>query len=230
MFYYIIYPILLILTFFCFWIPYKSGNANTGKSVGILLLVVILIDIITTLDFLSLLLYFFFISFSVIFIIYWTFRYFKLKKAGIITSTILTIGLITLCLSPWISDWTFNTNDAEKILNLHGIKLDDKIDLLSNRSGGFMDYYHIFEIKLSESDYNKVRNIIIKDKKYIGDLDYNWWEKRPELRELDTLNYENEFNYVRDYSEHGKMEDGTFHFVFELSKSERILKYIGSNE
>jgi hypothetical protein len=175
-------------------------------------------------------LYFFFISFSVIFITYWTLRYFKLKKSGTILASILTIGIITLCLSPWISDWTFNENDAKKILTQHGFELKDNVDLIYNASGGFTDYYHIFEIKLSESDYNIVRNSIVKDERYIGDLDYNWWDKRPELRELDTLNYENQYNYVRDYTENEKMEDGTFHFVFELSKSDRTLKYIGSNE
>jgi hypothetical protein len=230
MFYYVIYPILFVLTFFCFWIPIKSGNKNTGKTVGIFLLIIIFLDIITSLDFLSLILYLFFISFSIIFITYWTLSYFKLKKTGIILTSILTVGLITLCLSPWISDWAFNQKDAKEILSQHGIELYDKIELLSNESGGFMDYYHIFEIKLSESDYQNVKNIITHDKNYIGDLEYNWWDKRPELRKLDTLNYENEYNYVRDYNEQGKMEDGTFHFVFELSKSDKTLKYIGSNE
>jgi len=230
MFYYLIYPILLVLTFFCFWIPFKSGNKNTGKSIGILLLIIIFLDIITTLDFLSLILYFLFISFSIIFITYWTLKYFKLKKAGIILTSILTTVFITLCLSPWISDWTFNQTDAKKVLTQHGIELNENFDLISNESGGFTDYYHIFKIKLSKSDYENVKNIITQDKKYIGDLEYNWWENRPELRELDTLNYENQYNYVRDYSEEGKMEDGTFHFVIELSKSERTLKYIGSTE
>ena len=230
MFYYVIYPILLILTFFCFWIPYKSGKENTGKTVGLFLLIIILIDIITTLDFLSLFLYFFFISFSIIFISYWTLRYFKLKKAGMITASILTIGFITLCLSPWISDWTFSESDAKKILSEHGIKLENEFELLSNESGGFTDYYHIFEIELSEPDYEKVKSIITKDKNYIGKLENNWWDKRPELRNLDTMNYENQYKYIRDYSKHGKMEDGTFHFVFELSKTRKTLRYIGSNE
>jgi len=230
MFYYVIYPILLTLTFFCFWVPYKSGKKNTGKTVGVFLLIILLIDIITTLDFLSLFIYFFFISFSIIFLSYWTLRYFKLKKAGIITASILTIGFITLCLSPWISDWTFSESDANKILSEHGIKLENEFELLSNESGGFTDYYHIFEIALSESDYEKVKHLITKDKNYIGELGNNWWEKRPELRNLDTMNYENQYKYIRDYSEHGKMEDGTFHFVFELSKTRKTLRYIGSNE
>jgi hypothetical protein len=157
-------------------------------------------------------------------------RYFKLKKAGMITASILTIGFITLCLSPWISDWTFNENDAQKILSEHGIELENKFELLSNESGGFTDYYHIFEIELSEPDYEKVKSIITKDKNYIGKLENNWWDKRPELRNLDTMNYENQYKYIRDYSEHGKMEDGTFHFVFELSKTKKTLRYIGSNE
>lgn len=194
------------------------------------MLLLIIFDMVTTQDFLSLLLYFFLISFSIIFITYWTFRLYNRNKLGIIFTSLFTIIFLLLCLSPWISDWTFNKNDAREILSEHGIWLGKDIELISNESGGLRDYYHIFEIELSESDYEQIKNMITRDKSYIGNLESDWRNVRHDLMNLDTLNYENQFKYIRDYKEYGKMEDGTFHFVFELSKTRRTLRYIGSNE
>lgn len=222
--------ILLGLTILCFWLPYKHGNKRIGIITGIILPLIIAWTILAELEFLVIFIWPFILVFQIIFLTYWTFRTFNRPKTGKYVSLFLTLGFVLIFMSPWISDWTFSENDTRKILAEHNIELKDDFKILNNESGGFMDYYHIFEIELSNKDYNRIKTEIIKSENYLGNLDYDWYNQRPELRNLDTLNYENKHDYIRDYSEHGKMEDGTFHFVFELSKSENKLKYIGSNE
>jgi len=222
--------VLIGLTVLCFWLPYKNDNKRIGVITGIILSLIIAWTILAELEFLVIFIWPFILVFQIIFLTYWTFRIINKPKTGKYLSSFLTLCFILLCMSPWISDWTFSKNDARELFAKHNIELKEDFKILKNESGGFMDYYHIFEIELSNKDYNRLKDEITKDKNYVGNLDYDWYSKRPDLRKLDTLNYENKYNYIRDYSENGKMEDGTFHFVFELSKSENKLKYIGSNE
>ena len=92
------------------------------------------------------------------------------------------------------------------------------------------DYYHIFELKLSDEDYEEIHEKITDSGSYIGKQGDDWQERQKEFKKYDTLNYETDWDFVREYFTKEKLEDGTFHFVFLLSKSENKLKYIGSNE
>ena len=222
--------ILLGLTFLCFWLPYKNDNKRIGVITGIILSLIISWTILAELEFLVIFIWPFVLVFQIIFLIYWTFRIFKRPKTGKYISLFLTLGFILLCMTPWISDWTFSKKDARKLLAEHNIELKDEFKILKNSSGGFMDYYHILEIELSNRDYNRLKSEIIESRNYLGNLGNDWYSKKPELVKLDTMNYETKYNYIRDFSKKQKFEDGTFHFVFELSKSENKLRYIGSNE
>ena len=224
------YIILSGLTFLCFWLPYKSGRKVVGITVGVLLAVVLMIPLVLPLDFLSLFLFLFFVAFSLVFITYWVFRMFSLPKTGIAFSSALFLIFAYIGADPWIQDWRFDEADAIAVLEKHGFEVSGEAELLSNESGGFSDYYHIFELKLSDEDYEEIQKKITNSGSYIGRQGDDWQERQKEFKEYDTLNYETEWNFVREYYTKEKFEDGTFHFVFLLSKSENKLKYIGSNE
>ena len=222
--------VLLGFTFLCFWLPFKEGKKVTGIILGTLLGIIVIWTIIAELEFLIIFIWPFILAFQITFLSYWIFRVFKKSKAGIYISSFLGIGFILLFMSPWISDWIFSKNDTRNLFERHNIELKDDFKILKNSSGGFMDYYHILEIELSNRDYNRLKTEIIESRNYLGNLENDWYSKRPELVKLDTMNYETKYNYIRDFSKKQKFEDGTFHFVFELSKSENKLRYIGSNE
>ena len=222
--------VLLGFTFLCFWLPFKEGKKVTGIILGTLIGIIVIWTIIAELEFLIIFIWPFILAFQITFLSYWIFRVFKKSKSGIYISSFLGIGFILLFMSPWISDWIFSKNDTRNLFAKHNIELKDDFKILKNSSGGFMDYYHILEIELSNRDYNRLKTEIIESRNYLGNLENDWYSKRPELVKLDTMNYETKYNYIRDFSKKQKFEDGTFHFIFELSKSENKLRYIGSNE
>ena len=230
MVYFVAYVILIGLTFLCFWLPYKSGRKAVGITAGVCLAVVLMIPLVYPLDFLSVFLFLFFVVFSLVFILYWVFRMFSLPKTGIVLSSALFLLFAYIGADPWIQDWRFGKSDAIAVLEKHGFEISGEAELLSNESGGFRDYYHTFELQLSGEDYEEIQRQITNSGSYIGKQGDDWQVRQKELNKYDTLNYETEWNFVKEYFTKEKLEDGTFHFVFQLSKFESKLKYIGSDE
>ena len=168
--------------------------------------------------------------FQIIFITYWTFRFFGKRTAGKITTILLTSIFIILLLSPWISDWMFSKKDVRKILSFHSIELKDDFKILENEAGGFRDYYETFRLKVSDTDFNNISHMITTSKNYKGLFtDYS---KAPSAnyKTKDTIDFETENQFEREYWSSKEMENGTFHFRFQLSKKDKELSYIGSDE
>jgi len=134
-------------------------------------------------------------------------------------------------MQPWISDWTFNKRDAQEILTYHGFKLNDNFKIIRNESGGFRDYYHSFTIEISDSDYQTIAKTIRNSNNYQGLItDLTKQLPMAGYRTFDTVNYETNYHVEREYFSQQKMDDGTFHFHFQLSKTKKELSYIGSDE
>ena len=229
--FYIISSLILFgLTGLCFWLPFKSGNKVTGLSVSIILGLLITLTLIGNLDFLVIFIWPIILAIQIVFISYWTFKVFNRKKIGTIFASILTVIFLLIALSPWITDLTFNKKDVKEILSYHGFELKNNFEIIENESGGFRDYYQTFTIEISDSDYQQIANKIKTSKNYSGlftDL-----TKSPSASYLnyDTIDYETNYHFNRQYFSKQKMDDGTFHFRFQLSKTEKKLSYIGSNE
>jgi len=227
----IISLILFGLTFLCYWLPFKSGHRKIGLIVSGLIGIIVIWTLIGNLDFLVLFIWPTILAFQIVFLAYWTFKLFGLEKMGTIVSIFLTIGFIVLAMQPWITDWTFNKKDVKKMLSWYGIELKDDFKILKNESGGFTDYAHSFTLKISSSDYERIANEIRTSSNFknintaLNDelpmADYNL---------KDTVNYETKHEIKREYYTKKKMEDGTYHFSFRLSKNERELNYFGINE
>lgn len=164
--FYIISSIVLYgLTFLCLFLPYRNGQKQTGYIVGGILTTLITLTLLGNLDFLVIFIWPIIVIFQIIFITFWAFRLFGKKKTGTLITIILIIGATLLIMEPWISDWTFNKNDARKILSFHNLELRDDFKILKNEAGGFRDYYETFTLKLSDNDFNRISNEIKKFKK-----------------------------------------------------------------
>ena len=192
--------------------------------------ILITITLLGNLDFLIIFIYPVIVIFQLIFIVYWTFRLFSRKKAGLIITGFLTVGFLLILLQPWISDRRFSKKDARKTLLFHGIELKDDFKILKNESGGFRDFYETFTLKISDDDFNNISERIKTSKNYKGLFtDYT---KLPsaDYQNYDTLNNETPNRFAREYFSKQKMNNGTYHFRMQLDKQSRELSYIGSDE
>jgi hypothetical protein len=222
--------VLLGLTVLCFWLPFKEGNKRTGIITGILLCIIIAWTILAKLEFLVIFIWPFILAFQIIFLTYWTFRVFKRPKIGKYVSSFLALCFILLCMSPWISDWTFNKNDVRKLLAEHNIELKDDFKILKNESGGFMDYAHTLKIQISDSDKSRIAKEIRESKGFLKIVDFKNNFPSADYETFEKLNFETENYLNREYYAKEPMEDGTIHFHFQLSKTVNELQYIGTDE
>lgn len=225
---FIVYLILSGLTVLCFILPYKSGQKKTAFSIVLFLGLSILIGLLGKLDFLAIFIWVAVILIQIVFLIYWGFRFFGKKKMAAISSIIVAGIFALILMEPWISDWTFNKSEAKEILSFHNFKLKDDFEIVRNESGGLRDYYHSFTLKISDSDHLKiVQEIRAAENFQVESARLNALSNNASN---DTLNYETNISIVREYYSNEKMKDGTYHFLFQLSKKKSELSYIGSDE
>lgn len=223
--------VLYGLTILCFVLPYKSGQKITAFSVSSILGILITIGIIGNLDFLVVFIWLAVLLFQIVFLSYWGFRFYGKKKAGTIISLIIFGIFFLAIMQPWISDWTFNKRDARKIMSYHNFELKDDFEIIRNESGGLRDYYHSFTLKVSHSDYQNIAKEIRNSENYQGLItDLTKQLPRANYKTKDTVNFETNYHIEREYYSEQKMNDGTFHFHFQLSKSKNEFSYIGSDE
>lgn len=229
--FYIISSLVLCgLTLLCFFIPFKKGQRQIGYLVGGILGVLITLTLIGNLEFLVIFIWPVIVIFQIIFISYWVFRAYNRKKTGQVIAIVLTIAFLLLLMQPWISDWTFNKKDVVKILAFHNLELRDEFKIIENEAGGFRDYYETFTLKLSDNDFNRISQKIKTSKNFKGLFtDYSNLPTA-EYKTADTIDFETN-NYIeREYWTITKMENGTYHFRFQLDKKNKELSYTGSDE
>lgn len=224
------YLVLYALTFLCFYIPISCGNKETGKLVGLILGVLITLLLIANADFPFIFILPLIFVFQIIFLIYWTLRKLGKQRTGKVLVYVLTTAFILLLMTPWIEDLTYSKKDVRTVLSFHNIDLKDNFKILKNESGGFRDFYETFTIKLSENDFNRISNMIKNSPHYKGYFkDYS---NTPALHYdgNETIDFETENFVEREYITDDKMNNGTYHFRFQLDKKDKELSYIGSDE
>lgn len=223
--------ILFGLSVLCFLFPYKSGHKNTGLIVSLILGLIITLSLIVDLDFLVIFIWPIIIIFQIVYIIFWIFKVYGKKRLGTISALVLAGIFILIAMQPWISDWTFNKKDVRKILLYHGFELQDDFNIIQNQCGGFRDYYQTFTIRISDNDYQKIASKI-KSSKYYKGLFTDLTKHLPtsDYKNHDTIDFETNFNFERKYWSKQAMDNGTYHFSFKVSKTEKELIYIGSDE
>ncbi len=222
--------ILFGLAFLCFFLPFKNGQRKVGYVIGLTLGFVITFTLIGNLDFLIVFIWPLIVIFQIIFISYWTFRVFNRRGAGQIVAVVLTITFLLLLMQPWISDWTFNKKDVIKILTFHNIELREDFKILRNEAGGFRDYYETFTIKLSDNDFYRISQTIKTSRNFKGVFTDYTNLPAADHRNNDTVDFETDNHFEREYWTITKMDNGTCHFRFELDKQSKELNYTGSDE
>jgi hypothetical protein len=222
--------VLYGFTLLCMLLPYKSGYKATGNLVGLVLGTLITLTLIGNLEYLVIFIWPLIVIFQIVFITYWTFGIFGRKKRGKIAVIILTFFFILILMQPWISDWTFSKKDVRKILSFHTIKIKDDFKILKNESGGFRDFYETFTLKISDADFNRISKEIKTSKNYKGYFSDFSNLPSADFKNNDTLDFETENHFEREYFSSKKMENGTYHFTIQLDKKDKELNYIGSDE
>lgn len=149
------------------------------------------------------------------------------RKLGVILSSFLAVGFTLIVLSIVFDDYLFFKSDAREYLNEPNIELKDDFKILSNESGGFMDYYHRFELEISEDDKSRIINHIKSQDNYIDSVgEYIYLPNRATSRsEGDTLtaNYHTKWKYKTEiYYPNGKGYTPTYKII-SISKSENKL-------
>ena len=176
-----------------------------------------------------LLLVFLSICVGFIWLSYWIPKRSGKRKIGVYLSSTLTLGLVILIFSYIFDDYLFFKSDARKHLSEINIELKDNFEIISNKDGGLMDYYHTFNLSISEADKNRLIEKIKDSKDYIDSIQ-NYKHLPSEAKDRyvgDTLarNYQTEREYKTElYYPNGQGYTPTYIKV-GISKSKNELQY-----
>lgn len=92
----------------------------------------------------------------VLFIGYWIIKKKRKKNLGIIFLSAFSIIFLSIA----FGDKLFTKKKAKDLLNENGISLVDEFKILKNESSSMDEYYHIFELEISNSDKLRIVNEI----------------------------------------------------------------------
>jgi hypothetical protein len=85
-------------------------------------------------------------------------------------------------------------------------------------------------LKLSNNDFNRISQTIKASNNFKGLItDYSNLPTA-DYKTADTIDFETDNHFEREYWTSTKMENGTYHFRFQLYKKTKELSYIGSDE
>lgn len=222
----LVYTFLFGLTALCYWLPTKSGNKPTGVWTSAVLVLILVFILLADLSFVVIFIWPVIFAFQIIFISFWAFRLNNLKRPAFASASALTVIFFLIALEPWVSDWTFSKGEANQMLLQHGCGLEDDFEILRNKSGGFLDYAHSFTLRISESDHTRLINKIRSSQNFAGLIDENIETLMVGRNRYDTMDYETNHSVAREYYTKEKMEDGTYHFIIQLSKNDLTLYYL----
>ncbi|KZS41061.1 hypothetical protein AWE51_23165 [Aquimarina aggregata] len=165
---------------------------------------------------------------GIIYLSYWIPKKLGKKKLGIILSRILSVGVILLILSFVFDDILFFKRDAKKYLSEQKIELNDDFEILNNQSGGVMDYYHRFELEISQVDKNRLINEI-RSAENFQDSVISYYHLPSYFDrysgELITANYETDREFKTEfYQPNGKGMAPTYRII-SISKIDKKLTF-----
>ncbi|SEL94216.1 hypothetical protein [Parapedobacter koreensis] len=167
---------------------------------------------------------------ALIYASYWLPKRLGKRKLGRWLSGILTTGVVALFFATVFEDQLFFKTDAAERLGEHHIELKDDFKLVSNKSGGFLDYYHIFVLAISPEDKNRIINHIVAADNY-QDNEVEMFDIRngkPRYSEKGTsftANYQDEWNYIYEFYQPNKRGYTPTWDRISISKAENTLVY-----
>jgi hypothetical protein len=167
---------------------------------------------------------------GLIYLAYWLPKRLGKKKLGLWLSGILTIGLSVLILATVFEDQFFFKSDAKEKLKEHNVELKDDFKIVSNESGGFMDYFHQFRLIISSTDKERLIAQIKSANNYQDDVQDMFDLRSGKIRYSDkdtsfTANYQDEWNYIYEYYKPNKQGYTPTWDRISISKTENGLTY-----
>jgi hypothetical protein len=141
---------------------------------------------------------------GLIYLAYWLPKRLGKRKLGLWFSGILTAGLLTLIIATVFEDQFFFKSDAKEKLKEHNMELFDNFKIVSNESGGFMDYFHQFRLTISPADKERLIDQIKSADNYQDEIQDMFDLRSGKIRHNDkdtsfTANYHDEWNYIFEY-------------------------------
>ena len=134
--------------------------------------------------------------FGIPYLTYFIFKKFGKRKIGKIVGIVIFTVFVLFTTYVAYEDYFFFKSSARKELKEMDLVLNDDFEILKNESGGFTDYYHIFELKISEKDATKLLGNKYLNSKEVTikhtDLESNIWK---EVR-IDTEKYILTYEYI----------------------------------
>lgn len=141
---------------------------------------------------------------GLIYLAYWFPRRLGKRKLGIWLSGTLTTGILTLFSAIIFEDKFFFRSDVKEILKEHNIELQDDFKIISNDSGGFLDYFHQFDLTISSKDKKTLIEKIVSSHNYQDEIQEMFDLRYGKLRYSDhdtvfTANYQDESYYIYEF-------------------------------
>lgn len=141
---------------------------------------------------------------GLIFLAYWVPQRLGAKKLGLWLSGILTSTILVSFLATVFEDKLFFKSDVQEKLNAHRFELKENFEIISNKSGGVMDYSHQFRINISQLDRERFIEQIKSATNYKTETVemFDLREGKIRYSDKDTLfiaNYHDKWNYIYEY-------------------------------
>lgn len=141
---------------------------------------------------------------GLIFLAYWLPKRLGVIKLGLWLSGILASVILVSFLATVFEDKLFFKTDVQEILNEHRFELKENFEIISNKSGGVMDYSHQFRITISQRDRERLIEQIKSANNYKKETVemFDLREGKIRYSDKDTLfiaNYHDIWNYIYEY-------------------------------
>ena len=168
---------------------------------------------------------------GLIYLGYWIPKRFGKRKLGKWIAGILSIAVLTMILSVVFEDELFFKSDAENLLTKHDIELKDNFKLNSNKFSGIFDFYHRFELTISEKDKTRLIEKITSadnfqenvDNEFDFRIDKPRYTENNEYKEF-TANYHTERKYIYEYYKPNEIGNKpTFNRISILKKENKLI-------
>lgn len=167
---------------------------------------------------------------GIIYFTYWLPKKLGKKIIGLWLSGILTVGLLILIITTVFDDQFFFKSDAKEKLKEQNVELMDDFKIVSNESGGFMDYFHQFRLTISPADRERLINQIKSADNYQDEVEDMFDLRSGKIRNSDkdtsfTANYQDDWNYIYEFYKPNKQGYTPTWDRISISKTENSLTY-----
>ena len=139
------------------------------------------------------------------FLIYFLIKKYSIKKYANYFAIVYSVIFLFIAIQIIFEDQLFSKNDALELVNEQDLHLNDNFKIINNETlSAIGDYYHTFELEISENDKVNAINKIKESKNYkqigakVNDFLYSAEIDRYE-GEKQIQNYETEHSFVREY-------------------------------